>query len=78
MLFPPQKAFKHAAVHLEEREGPAAGGRVPWWAAALGKGARKHRGHGHGHGHIKTQHHKHQDEVRVLPRRHWCITPAKR
>ena len=53
-------------VHLEDREGlPLNTERLPWWTAALGKGARKHR-HGHGHGHIKTQHHKHQDEVRTV------------
>ena len=59
------KAFKHAVVHLEEREGPLGGDRMPWWNAALGKGARKHRGHGHGH--IK-HHDKHDDEVRTSPR----------
>ncbi len=58
------KAFKHAVVHLEEREGPPLGGdRLPWWNAALGKGARKHRSHGHGH----IKHHKHEDEVRMPP-----------
>ena len=51
-----QKAFKHA-VHLEDTEA------LPWWTAALGKGARKHHGHGHGHGHIKAKHHQHEAEV---------------
>jgi len=67
------QAFKHAVVHLEEREGPLGGHRMPWWNAVLGKGARKHRGHGHGH----IKHHDiHEDEVRTSHEPSAILRPA--